>query len=83
MTPRLTVPEAAAASRRHPITVRRALEAGRLHGTQHVAGGRWTVRADCLEAWCDGLPCEHQAAAAAAEASATVIPMQRPARSVS
>jgi hypothetical protein len=62
VTPRLTVKEAALAARKHEQTVRRALEDGRLHGTQQVTGGRWTVRADCLEAWCDGVPCEHQAA---------------------
>jgi hypothetical protein len=59
---RLTVAEVAEATRRHPVTVRRALEAGELHGTQSTKGGRWTVREDCAEAWADGKPCEHQAA---------------------
>jgi len=81
MIVRLTVPEAATAARKHPVTVRRALESGRLHGTQQVVGGRWTVRADCLDAWCDGQRCEHQAAAAAADSN--VVPMQRTARTAS
>lgn len=77
MMRRLTVDEAAAAARRHPQTVRRALEAGRLHGTQRVVGGRWTVREDCLEAWCDGEPCAHQAAAAdEGGKTAAVVPLR-------
>lgn len=62
MMPRLTAPEVAVATRRHPVTVRRALEAGELHGTQSGKGGRWLVREDCAEAWADGLRCEHQKA---------------------
>jgi Helix-turn-helix domain len=57
---RLTVPEVAAGARRSEVTVYRALEAGDLHGTQSMKGGRWTVREDCAEAWADGLRCEHQ-----------------------
>ncbi len=59
MRPRLTVAEVAAATRRHPVTVRRALEGGELHGSQPTKGGRWTVRAECAEAWADGERCEH------------------------
>lgn len=62
MITRLTAPEVAEATRRHPVTVRRALEAGELHGTQSGKGGRWTIREDCAEAWADKLPCEHQKA---------------------
>jgi hypothetical protein len=62
MTVRLTAPEVAALARRHPVTVRLALEDGSLHGTQRVKGGRWSVREDCAEAWADGLRCEHQKA---------------------
>ncbi len=62
MITRLDTAEVAAATRRHPVTIRRALEAGELHGTQAVAGGRWTVREDCAEAWADKMPCEHQRA---------------------
>lgn len=58
--PRLTTAEAAALSRRHPVTVRRALEDGKLHGAQSMAGGRWLIREECLDAWIDGVKCEHQ-----------------------
>lgn len=64
MNPRLTVADAAAVSRRHSITVYRALEGQELHGEQRVKGGRWTIRPECLDAWIDNKPCEHQAAAA-------------------
>lgn len=57
---RLTVTEAAAAARRHRVTVLRALETGQLHGTQRVKGGRWLIRETCLDAWLDGVPCEHR-----------------------
>lgn len=60
MTPRLTVAEVATATRRHPVTVRRALEDQTLHGTQRVKGGRWSVKPECAEAWVDGVPCEHR-----------------------
>jgi len=59
---RLTVAEVAEATRRHPVTVRKALEAGDLHGTQRVKGGRWLVRRECADAWADVVPCEHQRA---------------------
>ncbi|MBW9095169.1 hypothetical protein JNB62_15895 [Microbacterium jejuense] len=61
MLRRLTVAEVADATRRHPVTVRRALEGRELHGTQATKGGRWTVREDCAEAWADGEKCAHQA----------------------
>lgn len=57
---RFDVAEAAAAAHRHPVTLRRALESGLLHGTQSMKRGRWLIRQDCLEAWLDGIPCEHQ-----------------------
>jgi hypothetical protein len=57
---RLTVAEVAAATRRHPVTIRRALEAGTLHGHQRVTGGRWAVKAECADAWADGVLCEHR-----------------------
>lgn len=62
---RLTADEAATRTRRHRVTVYRALEDGSLHGTQRVKGGRWTVRAECADAWADGTPCVHRAAALA------------------
>ncbi|MDR0593716.1 MAG: helix-turn-helix domain-containing protein [Bifidobacteriaceae bacterium] len=60
MTGLLTTGEAAEAARRHPVTIRRALEAGELHGSQRGAGGRWVIREACLEAWLGGGRCEHQ-----------------------
>lgn len=60
MIARLTVAEVAAATRKHPVTVRVALEAGHLHGTQKAKGGRWSIREDCAEAWADDEKCEHQ-----------------------
>jgi hypothetical protein len=57
---RLTVAEVAAGTRRHPVTVRRALEDGTLHGNQRVKGGRWTVQPECADAWVDGVPCSHR-----------------------
>lgn len=57
---RLTVAQASANAHRHPDTIRRALEAGDLHGTQRCRGGRWTIRPECLDAWLDGQPCDHK-----------------------
>ncbi|QSZ53303.1 helix-turn-helix domain-containing protein [Paenarthrobacter sp. AT5] len=57
---RLTVAEAAEAAHRHPVTVRRALEGGELHGTQRTFRGRWLIRAECLDAWLDGNDCVHR-----------------------
>lgn len=37
LVPRLNTAEVAALSRRHLVTVRRALEDGKLHGTQSIA----------------------------------------------
>ncbi|ALJ20404.1 helix-turn-helix domain-containing protein [Microbacterium sp. No. 7] len=62
MSARLTVAEVAVIARKHPVTVRKALEGKKLHGTQASTGGRWSVREDCLEAWLDGEKCVHQAA---------------------
>jgi hypothetical protein len=60
MTPRLTVAEVAKATRRHPVTIRRALEDATLHGAQRVKGGRWTVAPECADAWATGTPCPHR-----------------------
>ncbi|MFE2772251.1 hypothetical protein [Microbacterium resistens] len=60
MIPRLSVADVATAVGRHPVTVRKALEAGELHGTQQTKGGRWSVREDCAEAWADGELCAHK-----------------------
>lgn len=48
----------------HSSTVLRALEAGELHGGQRKEKGRWSIRAECLDAWLDGVECEHQEAKA-------------------
>lgn len=61
----LTVTEACEYARRHPTTLWRALEAGTLHGSQRVAGGKWAIRPECLDDWLAGRPCEHQARARA------------------
>jgi excisionase family DNA binding protein len=53
--------QAAAYGDRHPVTVRRALEAGVLHGGQTKAGGRWRIHRDCLDAWLLGIVCPHAA----------------------
>lgn len=45
---------------RHPVTVRRALEAGEFHGGQPKSGGRWRIHRDCLDAWVLGTPCPHR-----------------------
>lgn len=53
--------QAAARAERHANTVRRALEAGELHGGQPRPGGRWRIHRDCLDAWLFGEPCPHAA----------------------
>jgi excisionase family DNA binding protein len=54
--------QAAEHSGRHPVTVRRALESGQLHGGQPKAGGRWRIHRDCLDAWLLGTQCPHATA---------------------
>lgn len=44
----------------HVQTIRKAAEAGELHGTQRTAGGRWRFHTECLDAWLLGDPCTHQ-----------------------
>lgn len=64
--------QAAEFAGKHVDTIRRALEAGELHGGQRrdketgtpKKGGRWSIRRECLEAWLDGEACEHQERAA-------------------
>lgn len=55
----MTVDEAAAFSRRHPVTVRQALNKRQLHGSQRVPGARWLIQMECLEAWMSGENCPH------------------------
>lgn len=56
----LTVPAASEYSGKHPVTIRRALESGALHGSQMVTKGRWSIHTDCLEQWLAGDTCAHQ-----------------------
>jgi Helix-turn-helix domain len=51
LLPWLNVAEAARLSRRHPETVRYALNAGELHGHQKHPRGRWIVHVDSVTAW--------------------------------
>lgn len=48
---KLTVTEAAERARCHPETVRAALRAGDLRGTQRVKGGNWLIPVAALNAW--------------------------------
>lgn len=41
-------------------TVKRAANAGHLHGHQRVVGGKWRFRPECVDAWVTGEKCEHQ-----------------------
>lgn len=56
----LNVDQAAKVAQRHRQTIADALRTGALHGSQRVRRGTWTVRRDCLEAWLEKRPCEHQ-----------------------
>ncbi|WP_248582562.1 helix-turn-helix domain-containing protein [Nocardioides sp. InS609-2] len=61
----LTTRQAGERADRHPETVRRACEAGDLHGGQTVPGrSSWRIHIDCLDAWVLGQPCPHVAAKA-------------------
>lgn len=51
--------QAATRAGRHPDTVRDALEAERLHGTQPKTRGHWRIHRDCLDAWVMNVPCPH------------------------
>jgi len=57
----LTVQEVADTYRKHPVTVRIALQDGALHGRQRMTGGRWLVEAECADAWSRGVVCSHVA----------------------
>ena len=56
---KLTTQEVADEYRRHPVTIRIALQDGALHGRQSKAGGRWLIDDDCAEAWSKGEKCRH------------------------
>lgn len=50
----------------HVDTVRKACEAGELHGSQRTRpNGRWRIHRDCLDAWASGEACPHRLAASA------------------
>lgn len=57
----LSTRQVAEHANRHEVTVRRALEAGNLHGGQAKARGSWRVHIDCVDAWLLGQPCPHRA----------------------
>ncbi|MBZ5735029.1 helix-turn-helix domain-containing protein [Nocardioides sp. TRM66260-LWL] len=59
-----TTVQAAGYTSRHPQTVRKAAEAGELHGTQRRPGGHWRFHILCLDAWVMGESCNHQTTAA-------------------
>lgn len=80
MTARLTVPDAAVVARRHPVTIRIALEDKTLHGVQRVKRGRWLIEPECLDDWVNGQRCTHQLAAEAAVDGVTDIATRRPTR---
>lgn len=58
-----TVNEVAETYRKHPVTVRIALQDGALHGRQSVKGGRWLVQDECADAWSQGSKCPHMISA--------------------
>jgi excisionase family DNA binding protein len=58
---RFTTAQAAEYAACHRSTLIRALEAGELHGGQRKAGGRWSIRRECLDAWLDGETCHGRA----------------------
>lgn len=55
----LTTQEVAEVYRKHPVTVRIALQDGALHGRQRVTGGRWLIEAECADSWSRGVLCAH------------------------
>jgi hypothetical protein len=56
----LTTAQAAARAQKHVQTIRKALEAEELHGSQRVVGGPWRIHVDCLDAWCLSSRCPHE-----------------------
>lgn len=60
MKHRLNVEEAAEYAGRHPGTIRRLLETKDLHGSQPKKRGHWTIRPECIDAYLDGVLCEHK-----------------------
>jgi|GEM_PF-3974352 len=56
----LDVNEAAIYARRHPGSIRRALRAGELHGSQTKPGGRYSIEPKCIRDYLAGSLCEHR-----------------------
>lgn len=56
----LTTNEVAKSLKRHPVTIRRALEDGTLHGIQRSTGAQWRVAEPCAKAYAEGIPCAHR-----------------------
>ncbi len=54
MTEWLTPQQIAQRTRRHIVTVRRALNRGELHGHQTTRGGRWQIDPAAADAWVRG-----------------------------
>lgn len=50
----LTTAQVADLTQRHPVTVRKALEGGVLHGHQVKRRGRWSVARAAVDAWLTG-----------------------------
>ena len=57
----LTTATAAEHAGYHPVTIRKALESGALHGFQATAGKHWRIDPECVDAYVQGRPCPHQA----------------------
>lgn len=55
----MTTSQAAEHAGRHAQTIRKAAEAGELHGTQRKAGGRWRFHVGCVDAWVLAEDCVH------------------------
>lgn len=53
-TPWLTVPEAAAYTRKSNTKISEVLRSGELRGSQTCRGGTWTIHRDDLDAWLRG-----------------------------
>ena len=48
---RMTIQQAAQTAQVHVDTMRKACAAGDIRASQRVAGGRWSIREEDLEAW--------------------------------
>lgn len=53
-TPWMTVKETAEYSKSHPQTVLKALNDGKLRGSQTKKNGRWLIHRDAVDEWVTG-----------------------------